>query len=150
MINLSLYNESPIRRLMMKHLYIGELRGLLTFPGWIEGVVDTLETLQIYELPNLKTLPECLTRMTRLKRLQIVECPQLLSLPSRMHRLTSLEDLVIYGCPELCRKCQPQSGEYWHMIAHIKNTSIEEPGEEGKVDDEARVENGDTCKEEFK
>ncbi|XP_045793260.1 putative disease resistance protein RGA1 [Trifolium pratense] len=126
MINLSLYNESPIQSLTMKQLYIGNLTGLLTFSGWIEGVVDTLETLQIYELPNLKTLPECLTRMTRLKRLQMFDCPQLLSLPSDLHRLTALENLVIYDCSKLFQKYQPQLGEYWHKIAHIKNIEVDE------------------------
>jgi hypothetical protein len=110
----------------MNQLYIGNLRGLLTFPGWIEDVVDTLESLQIYELPNLKTLPECLTRMTRLKRLQIFDCPQLLSLPSDLHRLTFLENLIIYDCPKLFQKYQPQLGEYWHKIAHINNIEVEE------------------------
>jgi hypothetical protein len=32
----------------------------------------------------------------------------------------------------LCRKCKPRSGEYWPMIAHIKNTSIEDAWEEVK------------------
>lgn len=99
-INLSLYNERPNRRLMMKHLSIRKLIGLQRFPSWIEGAVDTLETLLIYEFPNLTTLPECLTTMTRLKRLLIFDCPQLSSLPSDMHRLTTLEYLVIEGCPE--------------------------------------------------
>jgi len=70
------------------------------------------------DLANLST-------MTRLKRLYILNCPQLLSLPSDMHRLTTLEDLRIGGCPELCRKCLPQSGEYWPMIAHVKTIFIE-------------------------
>jgi hypothetical protein len=126
MVNLSLYNESPIRRLMMKRLYIGELTGLLTLPGWIGGAVDTLETLLIYDLPNLKTLPECLTTMTHLKRIHIGDCPRLLSLPTDLYRLTALEYLCIYGCPELYRKYQPLYGEHWLVIAHIQNTSITE------------------------
>ncbi|RDX64414.1 hypothetical protein CR513_57035 [Mucuna pruriens] len=28
--------------------------------------------------------------------------------------------------PELCRKCEPQTGEYWFFIAHIKCLSIGE------------------------
>ena len=100
MINLSLYNERRNQRLTMKHLSIRKLTGLLKFPSWIEGAVDTLETLLIYEFPNLTILPECLTTMTRLKRLLIFDCPQLSSLPSDMHRLTTLEYLVIEGCPE--------------------------------------------------
>ncbi|KAJ1429930.1 Leucine-rich repeat domain superfamily [Sesbania bispinosa] len=68
--------------------------------------------------------------MTGLKRLHILHCPQLLSLPSGMHHLTALEELVIYGCPELCQKCQPQSGEYWHVLSHIKGVFIGDPTEE--------------------
>ncbi|CAL5193432.1 unnamed protein product [Lathyrus oleraceus] len=99
MLNLSLYNESPIPKLLMKRLCIAMLIGFLTIPSWIEGVVETLETLEILVLPDLKTLPECLTTMTRLKKLWIWYCPQLLSLPSDFHRLTSLEELNIYECP---------------------------------------------------
>ncbi|GAU30085.1 hypothetical protein TSUD_332540 [Trifolium subterraneum] len=83
-----------------------------------------IKTLVIMNLPNLKMLPVFLTTMTRLKRLYIYDCPLLLSLASDMHRLTALEDLHIRGCPELYRKCQPQSGEYWPMIAHIKTIVI--------------------------
>jgi hypothetical protein len=130
MLNLLLNNEIPVQNLMMKFLCLGDLPGLLTLPGWIEGAAETLEQLLIYKLPNLQTLPECLTTMTHLKRLFIRNCPQLLSLPSGIHHLTALDDLYIKGCPELCRKCQPQSGEYWPMIAHIKRVFIGEPLEE--------------------
>ncbi|XP_058740376.1 putative disease resistance protein RGA3 [Vicia villosa] len=132
MVNLSLlFNESPIRKLMINHLHIGKLNWLLTIPNWIEDVVQTLETLQISELPNLKTLPECLTTMTRFKRLWISHCPQLLSLPNDFFRLTALEDLHIYNCPKLYLKCHPEFGEYWPIIARMKTTSIEiQQGEE--------------------
>jgi hypothetical protein len=131
MLNLSLNNESrPVQKLMMKHLIIDNIPGLLTLPGWIEGAAETLETLTISELPNFHMLPECLTIMTHLKKLVIVGCPQLLSLPSGIHHITALEELHIIGCPKLCRKCYPQSGEYWPMIAHIKSVIIEEEEEE--------------------
>jgi Leucine-rich repeat (LRR) protein len=130
MLNLSLNNESrPVQKLMMKHLIIDNIPGLLTLPGWIEGAAETLETLTISELPNFHMLPECLTIMTHLKKLVIVGCPQLLSLPSGIHHITALEELHIIGCPKLCRKCYPQSGEYWPMIAHIKSVIIEEEEE---------------------
>ncbi|KAL2565421.1 hypothetical protein AAZV13_19G106200 [Glycine max] len=67
--------------------------------------------------------------MTHLKILHIANCPQLLYLPSGMHRLSALEELSIDGCPELCRKCQPQCGEYWSFITHIKRLSIGETRE---------------------
>ncbi|GAU30084.1 hypothetical protein TSUD_332530 [Trifolium subterraneum] len=85
---------------------------------------ETLETLVIEKLSNLKMLPECLTTMTHLKKLRIRLCPQLLTLPNDIHRLTALEDLHIHHCPELCQKYQPEIGEYWSMIAHIKHVSI--------------------------
>ncbi|XP_045793320.1 disease resistance protein RGA2-like isoform X2 [Trifolium pratense] len=112
MLNLSLNNESPVKKLMMKHLFVNDIPGLLTLPGWI-CAAENLETLTIYDLSNLQTFPECLTTMTHLKRLVIRGCPQLLSLPSGIHHLTALEELYIDGCPELCRKCQPQSGSLY-------------------------------------
>ncbi|MCI29491.1 disease resistance protein (CC-NBS-LRR class) family protein [Trifolium medium] len=130
MLNLSLNNESPVQKLMMKHLVIDNIPGLLTLPEWIEGAAETLEALAISELPNFRMLPECLTTMTHLKKLGISGCPQLLSLPSGIHHLTALEFLRIKGCPELCRKCKPKSGEYWPMIAHIKTVIIEEEDDE--------------------
>ncbi|RHN47826.1 putative P-loop containing nucleoside triphosphate hydrolase, leucine-rich repeat domain, L [Medicago truncatula] len=123
-LNLLLNNESPIQTLKMKHLYLMGLPTLVTLPEWIVCAMETLETLAIKRLPNLKRLPVCLSTMTRLKRLFIVNCPQLLSLPSNMHRLTALERLHIFGCPKLSRKFRAQSGEYWPMISHIKSVFI--------------------------
>lgn len=132
MLNLYLNNESPIRRLWMKHLYIGDFPELLSLPEWIVGASATLETLEINNFPNLEMFSECLTTMSHLKRLYIIDCPQVLSLPSGMHRLTTLNDLRIYGCPELYRKYRPQFGESWPMISHIKHVFIEEPRGEGE------------------
>ncbi|XP_045793316.1 disease resistance protein RGA2-like [Trifolium pratense] len=126
----SFNSESPIHKLRLKNLYIGDFPGISTLPEWIEGAAQTIETLVIYELPNLLMLPECLTTMTHLKWLDIIGCPQLLNLPSDIHHLTALKELHIAGCPELCRKCKPQFGEYWPIIAHIKNVFIELIGEE--------------------
>ncbi|CAJ2671512.1 unnamed protein product [Trifolium pratense] len=123
-LDLSLNNENPIQKLKMKHLYLREFPGHLTLPRWIVGAADTLETLEINDFPNLKMLPECLTTMTHLKRLFVRFCPQLLTLPNDIKRLTALEGLRIFNCPELCQKCQPQIGEYWPMIAHIKHIFI--------------------------
>jgi len=128
-LNLLLNNESPIQTLRMKHLYLVGFPTLMTLPEWIVCAMETLETLVINRLPNLKMLPVFLSTMTRLKRLQITNCPQLLSLPSDMHRLTALESLIIFDCPELSRKCFSQC-EYWPMNAHIKSIFIEEPEEE--------------------
>ncbi|XP_014495438.1 putative disease resistance protein RGA3 isoform X1 [Vigna radiata var. radiata] len=132
MLNLSLNCENPIERLRMKFLHIEECPRQQTLPQWIEGAAETLQTLLISNLHSLEMLPEWLTSMTHLKMLHIVNCPQLLYLPSDMHRLGALEDLTIDGCSELCQKCEPQSGEYWSFIAHIKHLSIGET-REGKL-----------------
>jgi Leucine-rich repeat (LRR) protein len=130
-LNLSLNNENPTETLTMKHLYLLGFPRVSTLPGWIADAKNTLETLVISYFPNLKSLPECLTTMTCLKRLSIIDCRQLLSFPIDMHLLTALEYLYIRNCPELSQKCQPPSGEYWPMISHINNIFVGElTGEE--------------------
>ncbi|XP_068472678.1 disease resistance protein RGA2-like [Phaseolus vulgaris] len=126
MLNLSFNSERPIQRLMMKYLHIEQCARQQTLPQWIQGASNTLRTLLISNFHCLEKLPEWLNTMTDLKMLHIVNCPQLLHLPSEMHRLRALEDLIIDGCPELGRKCEPQSGEYWSFISHIKCVSIGE------------------------
>jgi len=123
---LNLNCERPIQTLRMKFLHLDQCPKLHTMPQWIQGSVDTLRTLLIFNCHSLRMFPEWLTTMTRLKMLHIVNCPKLLCLPGEMHGLTALDDLIIEGCPELCRKCEPQNGEYWSFIAHIKRVSIEE------------------------
>ncbi|XP_027353003.1 putative disease resistance protein RGA3 [Abrus precatorius] len=132
MLKLPLNYETPIQKLRMKFLHLEHFPRQMALPEWIQGASDTLKTLLILDFPSLEVLPEWLTRMTNLKILHIVNCPQLTCLPSDMQHLTALEDLTIDGCPELCRKCQPQSGEYWPLIAHIKHVSIADPRQEGK------------------
>ncbi|CAJ1912000.1 unnamed protein product [Sphenostylis stenocarpa] len=126
MLNLSLNCESPIHKLRMKFLHIEQCPRQQILPRWIEGAAETLQTLLISNFHSLEMLPQWLTTMTRLKMLHIVNCPKLLYLPSGMNRLSALEDLSIDGCLELCQKCEPQSGEYWSFIAHIKRLSIGE------------------------
>ncbi|XP_029127057.1 putative disease resistance protein RGA4 [Cajanus cajan] len=129
-LNLSLNCESPNHSLRMKLLHLEHCPRQQTLPQWIQGAADTLQRLFILNCDSLEVLPEWLTRMSHLKMLHIFNCPQLLSLPNDMHSLTALEDLSIDGCPELCRKCEPQSGEYWSFISHIKRFSIGETREE--------------------
>ncbi|CAJ1911965.1 unnamed protein product [Sphenostylis stenocarpa] len=129
MLNLSQSYTNPMHRLRMKFLHLEHCPKLQTLPQWIEGAVDTLQTMLILNCHNLKMLPEWLTTMARLKKLHIVNCSQLLNLPSDMHNLTDLEDLSLDGCPELCQKCDSESGEYWPFITHVKRVSIGETRE---------------------
>jgi hypothetical protein len=129
--------KNPIGRWKMTFLHLENLnRWLRTLPEWIEGAAETLQTLILINLCEFgrALLPKCLTRMSRLKMLHIADCPLLDYLPSGMQKLTALESLSIDGCPKLCRQCQPHSGKYWPMIAHIKRVSIGEPKEEEPCD----------------
>ncbi|PNY16170.1 disease resistance protein rga2-like [Trifolium pratense] len=84
-------------------------------------------------------------------KLDIIGCPQLLNLPSDIHHLTALKELHIAGCPELCRKCKPQFGEYWPIIAHIENVFIELIGEEEEEEvDEKKEEEQDEEEDEWR
>ncbi|KAI5427132.1 hypothetical protein KIW84_032523 [Lathyrus oleraceus] len=138
MLNLSLDNENSTQKLRMKHVYLFDFTKHLTLPRWIECAVDTLETFQIGNFPNLQMLPEYLTTMTHLKRLFITRCSQLLSLPSDLPRLTALEDLRIVDCSGLYRKCQPHFREYWPIISHIKNIYIQEEEEKEEEEEEEK------------
>jgi Leucine-rich repeat (LRR) protein len=101
-LNLLLNNKCPTPPLRLKHLYLIGFSMLVTLPGWIACAMDTLETMVVSNLPNLKMLPVFLTTMTRLKRLYILDCPQLLNLPRDIYGLTALEDLRLSGCSKLC------------------------------------------------
>jgi Leucine-rich repeat (LRR) protein len=128
-LNLSADNEKPIPTLRMKYLHLEGVPELFTLPKWIEGAIDTLETLIVVNCPNLNMLSYFLTSMSHLKRLYINDCPLLkfILLPSCKDSLTALEDLRIDGCPDLCRQYQPQCGLRWPAIAHIKSVFIGEP-----------------------
>jgi Leucine-rich repeat (LRR) protein len=135
--SLNLFQPEPhichyqMGRCKMTFLHLeNKIPWLSNLPAWIEEAVETLQTLILINLDSLRKLPECLTKMSCLKKLHIAGCSALYDLPSGMQHLTSLEDLTIDGCPKLCRKCKRPSGEYWPMISHIKRVSIGETGGE--------------------
>ncbi|XLU18408.1 hypothetical protein S245_054474 [Arachis hypogaea] len=102
---------------------------MVTLPHSLQQYASTLQTLVIACFYELEVLPEWLWNLSSLKSLYISECPKLKSLPSDIHRLTSLQVLQIIKCPELYRKYEPQVGECWPMISHIKHTDIRDTWE---------------------
>jgi hypothetical protein len=60
-----------------------------------------------------------------LKNLYIKKCPKLISLPEDVHHLPNLERLDIIDCPELYRRYQPEVGQDWYKISHIKYVAVE-------------------------
>ncbi|QHN84485.1 Putative disease resistance protein [Arachis hypogaea] len=112
--------------LRLKSIYF---YGMVTLPHSLQQYASTLQTLVIACFYELEVLPEWLWNLSSLKSLYISECPKLKSLPSDIHRLTSLQVLGIIKCRELYRKYEPQVGECWPMISHIKHTYIRDTWE---------------------
>ncbi|XP_050261367.1 putative disease resistance protein RGA3 isoform X6 [Quercus robur] len=74
---------------------------------------------------KLESLPEeWFKNLTSLETLRIWECPNLTSLPEGMSHLTSLQRLSIQGCPKLKQRCEKENGEDWDKISHIPNLTI--------------------------
>ncbi|KAE9590722.1 putative winged helix-turn-helix DNA-binding domain, leucine-rich repeat domain, L [Lupinus albus] len=113
--------------LRLKAIRLHSLPQLLTMPSWLQESINTLQSLIIADCKNLEVLPEWLSTLSFLGSFGIINCPKLMFLPNDIHRLTALGYLRIEGCPELCRKCQPQVGEYWPKISHINQIFIDEP-----------------------
>ncbi|XLR68151.1 putative disease resistance protein RGA1 [Arachis hypogaea] len=107
--------------LKLKTIVLSEM---VTLPLSLQQYARTLQTLVIAGCYELEVPPEWLWNLSSLKFLYIFDCPKLKSLSSDIHRLTSLQVLRILNCTELYRKYEPQVGECWHMISHIKHTDI--------------------------
>ncbi|RDY03728.1 Disease resistance protein RGA2, partial [Mucuna pruriens] len=107
-----------------KTIVFDSLPQLVTFPHWLQGSVNTLQTLILGHCNNLEVLLDWLPSLTCLKLLLVQDCLQLRSLSDGIHCLTALECLEIIDCPELCRKYKRQFGEYWKEISHVKQIRI--------------------------
>ncbi|CAL0308146.1 unnamed protein product [Lupinus luteus] len=113
--------------LSLKAIHLHSLPQLSTLPGWLQESTNTLQSLLVVECKNLDALPEWLSTLSFLVSFGMVNCPKLMFLPNYFHHLTALGYFRIEGCPELCRKCQPQVGEYWSKISHINRIFIDQP-----------------------
>uniref|UniRef100_A0A5B6YHB8 Putative disease resistance protein RGA3 n=2 Tax=Davidia involucrata TaxID=16924 RepID=A0A5B6YHB8_DAVIN len=103
----------------LRSLVIGEVPKLVALPGWLQVAAHTLKYIRIEDCHNFTTLPEWLEDLKSLQKLWIYGSPKLTSLPERMHRLTTLREIHISECPELIGRCEPETGEEWHKIAHV-------------------------------
>ncbi|KAJ4718811.1 Disease resistance protein [Melia azedarach] len=62
--------------------------------------------------------------MPRLSSLQIYDCPKLKAVPDRILQKTTLENLVIRDCPILKERYNKQTGQEFSTISHIPKINI--------------------------
>ncbi|KAK2420860.1 putative disease resistance protein RGA3 [Trifolium repens] len=104
-------------------LYIYDCPELSSLPDWL-GTMTSLQTLKISWCPKLNSLPDWMGTMTSLQTLLIRQCPKLSSLPASFKELINLKELTIYECPKLEKRCKKETGEEWHKIAHVPKLDI--------------------------
>ena len=111
----------------LRSFMIVKLPKLDALPHWlIHGpTATTLRYLHIASCHNFKALPKSLENLISLQEIKIKDCPTLSALPQGMHRLTALQVQAIEDCPELSKRCEPQTGEDWHCIAHLPRICLD-------------------------
>lgn len=72
----------------------------------------------------LTAVPDWLGSLTSLQSLKISRCHNLAILPDSLQQLTTLQHLTIDCCRVLEKRCEKESGDDWHKIAHVPNIHI--------------------------
>nr|XP_048330847.1 disease resistance protein RGA2-like [Ziziphus jujuba var. spinosa] len=111
----------------LKSLHSLQMYGLPQLKTLPEGLqhVNTLQLLFVGGCNSLMAIPESIRNLTSLSKLIICECPNLGSLPEGLQSISSLQVLNIWNCPILSQRCQKDKGEDWPKIAHIPNLQFE-------------------------
>ncbi|KAL7159861.1 hypothetical protein ABFS83_01G055400 [Erythranthe nasuta] len=103
----------------LKNVDLSSLPKMVYLPKALQHISSSLHRLSLYDLPQLSSLPDWLGDLTFVEGLYISLCPNVTSLPASIRGMTNLQYLSIYNCPELERRCERETGEDWHKIAHI-------------------------------
>ncbi|WJX56295.1 hypothetical protein P8452_41965 [Trifolium repens] len=125
--------EKPTQWEGLKNLSSLTLRDIpkLKYLPWGVENVKSLKALRIYDCHGLTSLPESIGNLTSLEKLVISQCRKLDSLPKGIAYLGKLHTLSITDCPLLLPRCQPDTGDDWPQIAHIKNKLVKKTPQEG-------------------
>ncbi|AES95702.1 putative P-loop containing nucleoside triphosphate hydrolase, leucine-rich repeat domain, L [Medicago truncatula] len=107
----------------LRSLTLRSIPKLKSLPREIENL-NSLHDLRLYDCHGLTDLTESIGNLTSLGKLVISECRNLDYLPKGMEMLQSLNTLIIMDCPLLLPRCQPDTGDDWPQIAHIKNKLV--------------------------
>ncbi|MCH88868.1 NBS-LRR resistance protein, partial [Trifolium medium] len=81
--------------------------------------IEVIPSLQNLTLANFNELPESLGAMTSLQSVNIFGCPNVRSLPNSFQNLINLQSLLIVESPMLEMRCKKRTGEDWQKIAHV-------------------------------
>ncbi|KAM0053639.1 putative P-loop containing nucleoside triphosphate hydrolase, leucine-rich repeat domain superfamily [Helianthus debilis subsp. tardiflorus] len=88
------------------------------------NMFQCLQKLDIYNCPNLVSLPN---NLPKLEALRLVECDKLLSLPEEIQSFKDLNKLVIFSCKLLSKRCEKEIGVDWPKISHIPYIRTDSP-----------------------
>jgi Leucine-rich repeat (LRR) protein len=105
----------------LNSLWLFQLPKLESLPVGLQHVTS-LRKLTIDYCPSLTAIPNWICSLTSLEILEILQCPKLTSLPMGISHVTSLHTLKICNCPILLQSCKTGQVE----IAHIPNLYLEE------------------------
>ncbi|XP_009801207.1 putative disease resistance protein RGA3 [Nicotiana sylvestris] len=116
--------EVPGNLSTFKAFYLDKLMSL---PVWLQHFSGTLKSIEIWECPNLTSIPEWIGDLIALNWLEIYGSRMLTSFPEGMRSLAALQVLIVTRCSSsLKQRCEKEGGEDWPKIAHIPRVDIRE------------------------
>lgn len=83
--------------------------------------LKSLRSIDLWNVPNLVSLPGGLKSVPPLEAVRIWNCPNLMILPEELQ----LQSLIIADCPKLSERFRDNVAADWSKIAHIPHIEID-------------------------